>query len=75
MRNLADFIFYLFEQENEEQLWEVWLAKDVEQSFGDFKKDNAVHIRTKTIRGNDDEVVAEQLAFASKLVKPKKRPQ
>ena len=35
---LLDFFIYLFEQENEAMLWEVWVNKDIDLSFADFKK-------------------------------------
>lgn len=32
------FIGYLIEETIEEKLWELWIHKDIEESFEDFKK-------------------------------------
>ncbi|QDK70349.1 hypothetical protein [Lactococcus protaetiae] len=60
-----DFILYLYEKENEETLWEMWLSKDVEENFSDFKKKNL-----KTLRVSEKEVISadkaqENLDFAA----------
>lgn len=63
----VDFILYLYEKENEETLWEMWLSKDVEENFSDFKKKNL-----KTLRVSEKEVISadkaqENLDFAAQF--------
>ncbi|MFB5068285.1 MAG: hypothetical protein F6I01_002150 [Aerococcus sanguinicola] len=37
---LADFIGYLFETEQDEELWEIWMQNPLKEgSFEDFKKE------------------------------------
>lgn len=38
MGELVDFILYLYKQEDEEQLWSIWLHKPIEKNFEEFKK-------------------------------------
>ncbi|MDY7044432.1 hypothetical protein RVS70_09465 [Virgibacillus sp. M23] len=40
LEGLTDFIFYLFDQENEDTLFTIWLHKDQESDFATFKKKN-----------------------------------
>ena len=36
--NYFEFVLFLIEKTAEEQLWEVWVNKDIEDSFDTFKK-------------------------------------
>lgn len=45
LEGLADFILRLYDEENEEQLWDVWLHRDTGKSFKDFKKENLKQVR------------------------------
>lgn len=61
----VDFILYLYEQENEETLWEMWLSKDIDEDFSEFKKKNM-----KTLRIKEKDVITpdkeqENLNFAA----------
>lgn len=38
LEGLSDFIFYLFDQENEDTLFDIWLHKGQENDFATFKK-------------------------------------
>ena len=45
MKETLDFLAYLFEAEAEEKLWELWLAKDIEQDFNSFKQERLSKIK------------------------------
>lgn len=71
---MSDFIFYLFEVDQEERLYNQWLHTNMQQSFKDFKKQqNVVSLRK---RKNSKPVTKQEeqdlLAFASQFVKPTK---
>lgn len=69
--NLWDFFLYIFDQENEEKLWSIWLAKDVEQNFEEFKKERLKRLRTKTVSGLSDEEITDNIDSASQFIKVK----
>lgn len=71
--NLLDFIFYLFDKESEERLYNQWLHTSMQQSFAEFKKTQQVQkIRKskadKPVTKKDEE---QMLAFATQFIKPK----
>lgn len=47
LEGLADFILRLYDEENENQLWEVWLHKPIEDDFKTFKKKQYKGLRNK----------------------------
>lgn len=67
----ADFILYLFERENEDELWRVWLAKDTGVTFAEFKKQNLPESdkREKQITKEQAET---NVAFATQFIKQRK---
>jgi hypothetical protein len=72
MGDVADFILYIFEQQNEERVWDLWLATDKAESFADFRKDKVQTVRQKK-RGfkpqATKESTEEMLKFASQFIK------
>lgn len=36
---LTDFILYLIKEQREEDLWQIWLHKDIDQDFETWKKE------------------------------------
>lgn len=71
MHGLMDFILYIFEQDNEDQLWSLWLAKDIEDSFADFKKDKVKRLRTPKVKITDEKQAKKNIEFASQFIKPR----
>ena len=51
MKETLDFLAYLFEVEAEEKLWELWLAKDIEQDFNSFKQERLSKIKQSSVDG------------------------
>lgn len=49
MEETLDFLAYLFEAEAEEKLWELWLAKDIEQDFNSFKQERLSKIKPSSV--------------------------
>ncbi|KEH93221.1 hypothetical protein [Clostridium botulinum] len=39
MQELTDFILYLIKEQIEEDLWQIWLHKDIDQDFETWKKE------------------------------------
>lgn len=71
--NLLDFIFYLFDQEGEDRLYNQWLHTSMQQSFKDFKKTRQ---HQKIRKSKADKPVTKEdekrmLEFAAQFVKPK----
>jgi len=69
---LTDFILFIFEQKNDDELWAMWLAKDMEVSFKDFKKENQQKLRMKPVVITSDEEADKNIDFANQFVKPRK---
>ncbi len=72
MHGLMDFILYIFEQDNEDQLWAVWLAKDIEEDFVEFKKDKVQSLRTRKTALTSEKEAVQNIEFAAQYVKPRK---
>ena len=68
----VDFVLYLYEKENEETLWEMWLSKDIEKDFKDFKKEQHQPIRKKPVDLITKDKERENLEFASQFITFKK---
>lgn len=66
---LLDFILYLFEQEQEEILWDIWLTTDKRVSFKDFKSRRLTPIRAKKVKALSKEEEAQTLAKASQFIR------
>ena len=70
--NLLDFIFYLFDQDQEERLYNQWLHTSMQQSFSDFKKAQKVKKirKSKADKPVTKEDEQKMLAFATQFIKP-----
>lgn len=69
---LVGFIAFLFEQEQHETLWDMWLAKDIEEDFATFKKDKLSNLRKKNVVETSDEQADKNIELASQFVKARK---
>lgn len=69
---MVDFIFFLLETENDEAIWELWLAKDIEQDFKTFKKSNEQKLRMPTAKPMPKEDVEKNIENASRYIKQRK---
>lgn len=63
----VDFILYLYEQENEETLWDMWLSKEIDVDFSEFKQKNSQKLRAKNRDVISQDKVEENLDFASQF--------
>lgn len=70
MEGLADFILRLFDKDNEEELWQTWLHKDVNMGFEDFKKKYMQSSHKKKITTMSIEEEKQIIANASRFIKP-----
>ncbi|QVV90820.1 hypothetical protein [Weissella tructae] len=70
--DLVGFVSYLFEQKNHDTLWSIWLAKDIEEPFEDFKKKGMPNARKKEIKETSDEQANKNIEFASQFVTARK---
>lgn len=74
MTSLSDFLLFLFEEETEEQLWEVWLNKETEHadSFEKFKEQSIKKQKRKQQashkRRMSDEEEKDAIAKAEKIL-------
>ena len=60
----------LFDKDNEEELWQTWLHKDVNMSFEDFKKKYMQSNHKKKITSMSLEEEKQIIANASRFIKP-----
>ena len=70
MKGLFDFILFVFEEEQDDILWEIWLNKEVKQDFKTFKKSRSKSIRKKKIPKVTQEDEQKSIALASRYIKP-----
>jgi hypothetical protein len=69
-----DFLFYLIDQENENQLWDVWLHKETDSaSFAEFKKKYYKSLRKPKAKTLSKESEKELLDLANSIIKPVKK--
>lgn len=69
--DLIGFFGHIFESQSEEKLWEVWVNKDIELSFEDFKKKSLKKSNTITITKQEEEEAiskAEQILQIKEFV-------
>ncbi|MCW6683032.1 hypothetical protein NHG29_09085 [Aerococcaceae bacterium NML160702] len=66
----ADFLLYLIQKENEEKLWQIWLAKDIDMDFEIFKKKSLK--QTKSKQRLDKKTEQENIANAERILQMKK---
>ncbi|MBN6206304.1 hypothetical protein JYK21_07555 [Ralstonia pickettii] len=71
LEGLSDFIFYLFDQENEDTLFKIWLHKDQESDFATFKKKNhkKAYVKQPKKISKDEEEAVIKASF--KLITPR----
>ncbi|GAB6713826.1 hypothetical protein [Streptococcus uberis] len=48
IKETVDFLFYLIDTQNREDLKEVWLSKEIDMSLSDFIEKNMNQIKRKT---------------------------
>lgn len=71
LEGLSDFIFYLFDQENEDTLFEVWLHKDQENDYATFKKNNSRKSFVKQPKKLNEKEEKAIIEDAMKLITPR----
>jgi uncharacterized protein YdaU (DUF1376 family) len=69
LKRLADFILFIFEKEQEDILWDVWLHKDVNEDFKTFKKKKMRTIRKKKVKSVSKDDEQKAIALASRFIK------
>lgn len=70
LEDLADFILSLIDKDREEELWETWLHKDQENSFGDFKKKYFKKLRKDKKEVLSKEEEQKNIQNAMRFIKP-----
>lgn len=68
--DLVGFVLFLFKSRQEDELWQIWLAKDVDKSFKDFKNENlnkAFKPKLHVLTEKEEEEVFE---FTDQFIKP-----
>ena len=72
LQGLADFILQLFDEENESQLWEVWLHKDAADDFETFKKKHYKKSQKRQTKALSIEEEKEIIEKNMRFIKPRK---
>lgn len=73
LEGLADFVLQLYDQQNEDQLWEIWLNKQVEGDFSEFKKKHYKKIRSKKMQNLSEEEEKQIIENNTRFIKPIKK--
>ncbi|KEH97215.1 hypothetical protein [Clostridium botulinum] len=55
MQELTDFILYLIKEQREEDLWQIWLHKDIDQDFETWKKEIQAKQKVTNKKMNKDQ--------------------
>ena len=48
------------EETTEEKIWEIWIHKDVEESFDDFRKKSRTRRKPKTLSKKEEDEIMKQ---------------
>lgn len=48
------------EETTEEKIWEIWIHKDVEESFEDFRKKSRTRRKPKTLSKKEEDEIMKQ---------------
>lgn len=70
LQGLARFLLYLIEQEQDDVLWELWLAKDVEDDYATFRQKKKQLLSRASTRANSAQLDREILERNSQYIKP-----
>lgn len=73
MNTVFDYILYIFDEEQDDTLWSIWLNKDIEKDYREFAKELRQPLRTgahATLKVDEDDV-KHNLAEAALIVKPR----
>ena len=57
LSEVNDLVVYLLEQQIEEQLWEIWVNKDIELSLDEFKKKTVKKSTSKQLSKEEEEEI------------------
>jgi len=68
--SLVGFIMFLFKKNQEDELWQIWLNKDIDQSFNDFKAANIAKEFRPKAKVNSEQEEQEILDFSDQFIKP-----
>lgn len=70
---MPGFLVDLIDQEQEDSLWELWLAKEFDdKSFNDFKNRNLKRARQPNVKAITPEEEKEIFDFTDQFIKPTK---
>ena len=70
MRGLFDFILFLFEQEQDDILWEVWLNKEIKEDYATYKKSRSLTLRKVNIKKVTEDDEQKAIDLATRFIKP-----
>ena len=70
MRGLFDFILFLFEQEQDDILWEVWLNKEIKEDYATYKKSRSLTLRKANIKKVTEDDEQKAIDLATRFIKP-----
>lgn len=70
MSGLFDFILFVFEEEQDDILWDIWLNKEVKEDFQSFKKSRSKSLRKKKIPKVTQDDEQKAISLASRYIKP-----
>lgn len=70
LEGLADFILRLFDKENEEELWQTWLHKEMTLDYAEFKKKYFAKMRKPKTKALSKEEETKIIESAMKYIKP-----
>lgn len=68
-----DFFVFLIEEEQSDKLWEIWVNKEIDMSFEDFKKKSIKKPRPKIVSEKEEEEIMKNAENILQMTKPKQK--
>lgn len=67
---LADFILQVFDEQNENEIWETWLHKEKNETYANFKKKYLRKSNKRKAKVISKEEERANMDYAFKFIKP-----
>ena len=70
MQGLADFVLQMFDKENEDEIWQTWLHKEMKLNYADFKKKYLKRMYKSKVKSLSKEEEQKIIENATRFIKP-----
>ena len=70
LSDAVDFVLFIFEQDQDDILWDIWLHKEIKLDYAAYKKAHSLKLRKSTIMKTSAVDEQETIAWATQFIKP-----